>query len=85
MMGHRRQYHANMIKLCVKFLQGKCPFQDQFCWFIHSQTKTTNSVLRKKCSESIKDAMETEENSDFQEQIDKTKPPSNLINSTLEN
>ena len=29
--------------------------------------------------------METEENSDFQEQIDKTKPPSNLINSTLEN
>ena len=81
MMRHRKQYHASMIKLCEKFLQGKCPFQDQFCWFIHSQTKTTNSVTRKNGSESIEDAMETEENSDFQEQIEKTKPPSNKINS----
>lgn len=75
MMGHRKRNHASMINLCQKFIQGKCPFQDDFCWFIHNQEKI-NSTQITDSQEVLEDVMETEEMADFQKETKQNKPPS---------
>ena len=69
MMGHRKKYHVNLVKQCTNFLEGKCRFQNEFCWFIHMKTTT-------KDDSKAEEAMETENDSDFQKEIEQTKPPS---------
>ena len=85
MMGHRKQYHANVVRLCSKFTEGKCPFQDEFCWFIHSQTRVNKTVTKEDINETSEDAMEMEEMSGFQMETKKNKPPLNQTKRKLQN
>ena len=71
MMGHRKRYHANMIKPCQKFIQGRCPFQNEFCWFNHNEPQKETNY----------EEMEIENVPVFQKEIEETKSPS-LLNKT---
>ena len=57
-----------MVKLCLKFIQGRCPFQNEYCWFIHNMTETNDDLKE--------DAMDIENISVFQKVIEQTDPPS---------
>ena len=37
MMNHRKKNHSNIIKRCTKFVEGTCPFQENFCWYSHEK------------------------------------------------
>ena len=56
-----------MIKLCLKFIQGRCPFQNEYCWFIHDTTELNDDLGE--------DAMDTENIPVFQKEIEQTEPP----------
>ena len=66
-MSHRKLNHSNIIPECTKFLKGICIFQNEFCWYNH-----TNSEEFKQCSN---ERDETESSSVFQEDLKNPKPP----------
>ena len=39
MMVHRKKVHASLVKMCNNFLEDKCTFKEQFCWFKHDEEK----------------------------------------------
>ena len=84
MMIHRKKYHSNIVKPCQKFLEGKCPFQEEFCWFNHNQSKKVSTNAE---NDKIEDTfiIENEEASDFQQEIKKMKPPLNKMKTNKEN
>ena len=67
-MVHRKQMHSNIIKPCSQFLKTNCRFQDAFCWFKHDVEEESTSL--------VENLIETESESDFQEEKQNTKPPS---------
>ena len=71
MMNHKKITHSDSIQMCTKFLQGNCQFQDNFCWFKHSQETVEDGEDDDSNAEKDKDTP-----SAFQEAERKTKPPS---------
>ena len=84
MMVHRKKYHSNIVKLCKKYLEGKCPFQEDFCWFAHNPSKKDSTNAENEKIEDM-DIMENEETSDFQQEIKKMKPPLNKKKTNTKN
>ena len=65
-MKHRKTDHVSHVEPCNKFLNGECPFQSNFCWFLH-----TNKSI-----ETPQQNVEFKENiSVFQEATKAAKPP----------
>ena len=83
-MIHRKKYYSNIVKPCQKFLEGKCPFQEEFCWFNHNQSKKVSTNAENDKIEDT-DIIENEEASDFQQEIKKMKPPLNKMKTNKEN
>ena len=49
-MMHRRKEHLKTVKSCTQFLNSKCTFGEQSCWFSHegkaSSSENSDSVFR---------------------------------------
>ena len=47
-MLHRKKEHPKTVKTCVKFLEQKCQFNAEICWFKHKieTENNSNSVFR---------------------------------------
>ena len=45
LMSHRKEIHTTTIKICRYFVQGKCAFNDDVCWYSH------NKIEQNKASE----------------------------------
>ena len=43
MMTHRKKEHSSMIRPCQNFQDNNCRYQDESCWFKHSETQKTNN------------------------------------------
>ena len=69
-----------MVGLCLKFLEGKCPFENEFCWFIHNKTIENIKFSTDECNDIIieeeVELMDTENESVFQQKIEELKTPS---------
>ena len=78
MMGHRKKYHPNIIKPCFQFINGNCPFQSEFCWFIHSQIPKDKNEATKASKDPSNEEREDDRNTSsvFRKDIKHTKPPS---------
>ena len=48
LMKHRKKEHPSIVKECFKHQEGKCGYQDEFCWFIHSMKEGQNEKNTKK-------------------------------------
>ena len=46
MMEHRRDQHKDQIKRCRYFLNGICEFEDETCWYRHSDNQNEGSEFR---------------------------------------
>ena len=63
MMIHRKREHGSIIKDCQEFINKKCRFQEDFCWFKHTIKETDDEI------------MEIESNQVFQKASENLKPP----------
>ena len=43
LMKHRKMEHINVVKLCDKFQEDRCGFQESFCWFRHDKKEQINT------------------------------------------
>ena len=49
-MTHRKECHPNLIKPCSFFMEGKCAFDDNVCWYSHKDKPNKSTVLKEfKC------------------------------------
>ena len=58
LMRHRKKEHLHLVKECTKYKNGKCGFQNDFCWFKH--TLDIDQDRKNVNEESIEDEMEIE-------------------------
>ena len=80
LMKHRKKEHAHIVKDCEKFKDGKCGFQNDYCWYIHAMKK---NQIDKKVENIVLDEMDIDNeeeqsklgNSVFHEAQKKAKPP----------
>ena len=42
-MIHIRTMHPETVKTCKFFINGKCDFPDNVCWFMHTKISTSSS------------------------------------------
>ena len=42
MMKHRKKNHSNIVRDCIKYAINSCSFQEDFCWFRHSDNDDNN-------------------------------------------
>ena len=77
MMKHRKKEHRSVVKFCDKFQEGKCGFQDDFCWFRHDEKEEIKRKIDEQMD--IGNESENEESksceSVFYETQRKLKPP----------
>ena len=66
-MVHKKSKHEELTKYCNLFLDGKCKFKDETCWYRHKDEQKDNSKEK-----SVKNVPE---NSVFQEVQENLKPP----------
>ena len=68
MMIHKKKEHVESIRFCNLFLDEKCPFKDEACWFRHMDVSKTPP------NEVKNDNVETQ-NSVFQKVQEDLDPP----------
>ena len=68
MMTHKKKEHIESVRYCNLFLDGKCPFKDESCWFRHLDDSKSPSTEVKNGNENI-------ENSVFQAVQENLEPP----------
>ena len=78
MMSHRKKTHQSIVQTCSKFKEGNCRFQKEFCWFKHNVDTQENTAEYSKdtVDEEDEEINTKEKDSDFQEAMKKSKPPS---------
>ena len=48
MMIHRKKFHAELVRKCLKYVQNECYFKNDSCWFIHAEEMDTDENEGKK-------------------------------------
>ena len=82
LMKHRKREHVNIVKECDKYREGKCGFENEFCWFLHNMKTAKND--RKDEKNVIDNEMDIDSESEqskatesvFHKAQKKAKPPS---------
>ena len=50
LMIHKKKKHTEKVQDCWNHVQGCCGFDDEHCWFIHSDESSANSEVKEfKC------------------------------------
>ena len=78
LMKHRKKEHPSIVKECSKHQEGKCGYQEEFCWFIHSMKEVQNEKKTNKFDNKMEiDGEDKDEvsNSVFYQAQKKPKPP----------
>ena len=75
LMRHRKKEHLSIVRQCDRLREGKCGFQDEFCWFRHDN----KDQIHNKTSEDMDIGSENEDSKDselvFHKAKGKLKPP----------
>ena len=40
-MKHKKNKHVEHVSTCWKYSSKMCPFENEKCWFVHDETKTS--------------------------------------------
>ena len=74
LMKHRKIEHINFVKVCDKFQEGRCGFQESFCWFKHDKKEQIS--IKEDEEMDVESGSETEvAESGFHKTPRKMKPP----------
>ena len=76
LMMHRKKDHPNLVRECNNFQEGKCRFQNEFCWFKHiSKASQTDKKVKPIDDEMEIDNEDEAAKSVFYKAQKKPKPP----------
>ena len=77
MMQHRKREHRDKVRSCVNYLQNKCDFLSQSCWFLHDDDDDKEMEVENNEKEQVKESKEEKniKESVFQEVTENLEPP----------
>ena len=78
MMLHRKKDHKNLVRLCHKYLEKNCMFQNKSCWFLHDEEvfeSEDNLGEENKVNSVNQNANQNKSDSVFQNLLKNKKPP----------
>ena len=76
MMNHRRAEHFSKVRKCTNFMQNKCRFLNNSCWYLHEEEEMDIDDTNEK--DDVNPGMkksETESDSVFRKATENLKPP----------
>jgi hypothetical protein len=50
LMVHKKKEHSEKVKICWNYSTGKCEFEDDLCWFLHTITSKSIAIFVEKFS-----------------------------------
>ena len=76
MMSHRKNKHLGVVRRCSKFIENKCTFKSETCWYLHDEEMETEENGTKEREDKDEEGGVTNQSeSVFQKHSVNRKPP----------